>query len=509
MDTRIALGIQPLQVPDQSAALQKALTLNALMGQSDLQGLQVQEAQRTLKRNSALDALAASSQNDDDYMAGLRKIDPAAAYKLQQSRLEAAKTQGEVDKSSRESDAAHASAIINADPKDRPAVYAQLRAEAIANGNKNAANSPPEWNEALLPHIVAQQQKGLGIKDALERQDTFNARQMPPETSPIVKALATSPVDAPPVDLEHEANVGKMGAEMTAAGLTPSPPEQVMPKVNVDAVGANPKIAEYRAEADRQRQKGTKAGNENAKTFMDEAARLEENDVKMRDKFGQATDAPGVVYNKATGEYSMNGKPISAEDIQKVALAYAEAKGTKLTVENYPNPTTMTDPKTGEQKSVQFGKSGSYREVPYKPPSNDSERLAAGYHDRMVAAEKIISDIGSAGNPTATQVAGESLGSVPGRIASTAAQQQYKQAQSDWVRAKLRKESGAVIGPKEMQDEIDTYFPRLGDGPEVIKQKADARAIAQDAMMKNAGPAASEKRRASDKVKTIRFEDLP
>ena len=108
----------------------------------------------------------------------------------------------------------------------------------------------------------------------------------------------------------------------------------------------------------------------------------------------------------------------------------------------------------------------------------------------MAAAEKIMGNIGSAGYPTSVQTAAQSLlGDVAGRVMSSSAQQQYGQAQADWVRAKLRKESGAVIGPQEMQDEISTYFPKLGDGPDVIRQKTEARLIAQEAMRRNAGPA--------------------
>jgi hypothetical protein len=38
-------------------------------------------------------------------------------------------------------------------------------------------------------------------------------------------------------------------------------------------------------------------------------------------------------------------------------------------------------------------------------------------------------------------------------------QQKYKQAADNWIRANLRKESGAVIGADEMAAEYATYFP--------------------------------------------------
>ena len=67
--------------------------------------------------------------------------------------------------------------------------------------------------------------------------------------------------------------------------------------------------------------------------------------------------------------------------------------------------------------------------------------------------------------------------------------QQYRQAQENWVRANLRLESGAVIGPKEMEDEITTYFPQPSDKQETVEQKARARRDTELAVTVRAGPA--------------------
>jgi hypothetical protein len=72
-------------------------------------------------------------------------------------------------------------------------------------------------------------------------------------------------------------------------------------------------------------------------------------------------------------------------------------------------------------------------------------------------------------------------------IGSSTQQQLYRQAQENWVRANLRKESGAVIGADEMRDEIKTYFPQPGDKPEQISQKELARQVTQEAMKTAAG----------------------
>jgi len=67
-------------------------------------------------------------------------------------------------------------------------------------------------------------------------------------------------------------------------------------------------------------------------------------------------------------------------------------------------------------------------------------------------------------------------------------QQQVDQARRNFITAVLRKESGAVISPKEYSDEERKYFPQLGDSQEVIKQKQDARRLAIQALEAQAGP---------------------
>lgn len=128
----------------------------------------------------------------------------------------------------------------------------------------------------------------------------------------------------------------------------------------------------------------------------------------------------------------------------------------------------------------------------------DTERVAAGYASRMQSAEKIMSPIEqTSGKPgvresilTGFGRPGEALANALPEISGgrSADRQSYRQAQEDWVRAKLRKESGAVIADQEMDREIRTYFPQIGDTPQVIKQKASSRKVAVDAMRTGAGP---------------------
>lgn len=53
--------------------------------------------------------------------------------------------------------------------------------------------------------------------------------------------------------------------------------------------------------------------------------------------------------------------------------------------------------------------------------------------------------------------------------------QKYMQAAEQWIRAFLRKESGAAIGKDEFARDFKVYFPQPGDTPETIRQKEQAR----------------------------------
>jgi hypothetical protein len=138
------------------------------------------------------------------------------------------------------------------------------------------------------------------------------------------------------------------------------------------------------------------------------------------------------------------------------------------------------------------------KEIGRKP--TEAEQKAAGFSQRMELSNQLINDLeskiaakGQDPNimfPTATS---QAIGSVPlvgdyarTRFTSTE-QQQYRQAQENWVRANLRKESGAVIGAEEMNAEIKTYFPQPGESTETIAQKQLARQVTQNAMKTAAG----------------------
>lgn len=124
--------------------------------------------------------------------------------------------------------------------------------------------------------------------------------------------------------------------------------------------------------------------------------------------------------------------------------------------------------------------------------ANEGEKNAAGFYERMRAASAELSKIEQSGYDPTNLRDFATAGTTLGNYATSDLGQRYYQAKMNWVRANLRKESGAAIGIDEAKQEIRNYFPVPGDTPETIKQKARNRAVTEDAMLKAAGRAAPQ-----------------
>ena len=125
----------------------------------------------------------------------------------------------------------------------------------------------------------------------------------------------------------------------------------------------------------------------------------------------------------------------------------------------------------------------------------EGETNAAGFASRMVAAEAITSKLATGAAPKFGEAV---LGAIPligktipevipqavGGLSSD--RRQYLQAANNFIRANLRKESGAAIGVDEWTAEFINYFPQYNDDEQTIKNKAIFRNILTQNMV-NAG----------------------
>ena len=158
------------------------------------------------------------------------------------------------------------------------------------------------------------------------------------------------------------------------------------------------------------------------------------------------------------------------------------------------NGTFLLNIDTGEVKPVMIGGTQLKPVKPAQTPSGE-ESNAAGFLVRMKDATKLLDTFEGQGKPNiGTSVSGSIplIGGYLERSAQTKEQQQYKNAALAWIRAKLRKESGAAIGKAEAEQEYQNYFPVVGDTKEVIAQKRSLRQSAMDEMRIASGKAASK-----------------
>lgn len=156
------------------------------------------------------------------------------------------------------------------------------------------------------------------------------------------------------------------------------------------------------------------------------------------------------------------------------------------------NGTWLLDPDTGATKPVIIGDKQLQPVKPAQTPSGE-ESNAAGFLLRMQDATKLLDTYEGKGKPSVvtSSVSGVPfIGGVLERGAQTPEQQQYKNAALAWIRAKLRKESGAAIGADEAAQEYQNYFPVINDTKEVIEQKRRLRQSAMDEMRISSGKAA-------------------
>jgi hypothetical protein len=123
----------------------------------------------------------------------------------------------------------------------------------------------------------------------------------------------------------------------------------------------------------------------------------------------------------------------------------------------------------------------------------EGETNAASFAQRMELAQSVFEKLPAGSQPGMGTRLAEAVPFVGGALARGVVQsadtQMYDQAAQDWIRAKLRKESGAAIGVDEARQEYATYFPMVGDTPEKIAQKAEARRVVTEGMKKSAGKA--------------------
>ena len=148
------------------------------------------------------------------------------------------------------------------------------------------------------------------------------------------------------------------------------------------------------------------------------------------------------------------------------------------------------DPRTKQYEVIAAGAQ--------KPPAEHIAK-ASNFATRMIQAERNVRALLNgqdpiSGSPSAKFSANDrdvaitnAMPELARNLVISGDQQRYRQAAEMWIRAFLRKESGAAIGADEFKRDFVVYFPQPGDKPEVIRQKEQARLDVMQGMAAEAG----------------------
>jgi hypothetical protein len=170
--------------------------------------------------------------------------------------------------------------------------------------------------------------------------------------------------------------------------------------------------------------------------------------------------------------------------------------------------TFLVDTRTGQARPV-MGQGGQPLQGGGKPLT-EAQGNSVAFGARAIEANRIVTELEKAGT-TNTGIVRGAIGGTVGmtpfvgekmqqavqstmNVLPTFAggpnemQQQTDQGRRNFISAVLRKESGAAIPPDEYANEEKKYFPQVGDGPKVIKQKQEARNLAIESLKAQAGP---------------------
>lgn len=113
---------------------------------------------------------------------------------------------------------------------------------------------------------------------------------------------------------------------------------------------------------------------------------------------------------------------------------------------------------------------------------------AASFLQRAINAETNFRSLGQVEPRNLVgQALKESMPNVA-NVASGADRQRADQAEREFIAAILRYDSGAAIPPEEFVTTGQIYFPRPGDTPETLAQKAEARRVAIQGLKAASGP---------------------
>ena len=192
--------------------------------------------------------------------------------------------------------------------------------------------------------------------------------------------------------------------------------------------------------------------------------------MKPTNRYDFKVDGFGRMYkiDKMTGEHT----PIDSQD-------QMQPQGQGQTVDEDMPP----QPMPGENRQQYNARMKMWESNQRKKdkPRSTTEYQAMTFANRIEDAEKIFDKLQKQGYDRSSYFSGMESTLIPDALKSGPLKEQ-EQAERNFINAVLRRESGAAIADTEFSSAEKQYFPRAGDTPEVLANKARNRAIVLDGL---------------------------
>ncbi|RPJ52729.1 MAG: hypothetical protein EHM24_33900, partial [Acidobacteria bacterium] len=145
-----------------------------------------------------------------------------------------------------------------------------------------------------------------------------------------------------------------------------------------------------------------------------------------------------------------------------------------------------------KRQDIEEAERKAERERRLGPSDTEKQDLAAGFLGRMMNADALYGTGVMPRGPEFQSMREVTPTNLSKAYQYTPEERAAKNYIDDWIRAKLRLESGAVIGDEEMDREYKLYFPMPGDTAEDLARKKEQRLQAHNAMKILAGPSVED-----------------
>lgn len=217
--------------------------------------------------------------------------------------------------------------------------------------------------------------------------------------------------------------------------------------------------------------------------------------------FDQFDAAPGPVYGPPPSRRTINQENLNNR--REDRMAGTDARNAANDAQRIYN--SNVDLQANLLKSgMRIGVNGQVEKIPGWVAPDDSkptefQAKSAAFYKRMLEARDIY-DAVPADSKDARAPMGQWLHTAAPSVenwlwpflgGNTPDRQIADAAMSNFSKAGLRQESGAVIGPEEEASQNRTFFPYSGDAPETLNAKREMRNSQLEGMRMTAGPLAS------------------